>query len=67
MKLTVPVVLAAFLFSPVIAETTSAPVVEPLFFSMDEVDLEQLKWKKRPVVVSADSELDPAFEDQMKN
>jgi hypothetical protein len=50
----------------VAAPTETSSAEEPLFFSMDEVDLSQFKWKKRPVVVFAESELDPAFGDQMQ-
>jgi hypothetical protein len=65
MKSLVHLVLAAFFAAPLMAEESATPVREPLFFSMDEVDLSQFKWKKRPVVVFAESELDPAFIDQM--
>ncbi|MEM1352714.1 MAG: DUF4174 domain-containing protein [Pseudomonadota bacterium] len=58
-------IIAAFFALPAIPQTADSPESEPLFFSMDEVDLEQFKWKKRPVVVFADSELDPAFQEQM--
>lgn len=40
-------------------------VDEPLFVTMEDVDLSQLKWKKRPVVVFADTPDDPAFATQM--
>ncbi len=66
MKLILPLVIAAVLASPVGAQQTGDPDGEQLFFSMDEVDLNQFKWKKRPVVVFAESELDPAFVDQMR-
>ncbi|MEM6886831.1 MAG: DUF4174 domain-containing protein [Pseudomonadota bacterium] len=38
---------------------------DPLIVTMDEVDLNQLKWKKRPVVVFADTPDDPAFGTQI--
>ena len=66
MKTLLPFVLAALFASPLSAENGEAPDSEKLFFSMDEVDLSQFKWKKRPVVVFADSELDPAFVEQME-
>ncbi|ABG31636.1 DUF4174 domain-containing protein [Roseobacter denitrificans] len=66
MKTLLPFVLAALFASPLSAENGEAPASEQLFFSMDEVDLSQFKWKKRPVVVFADSDLDPAFVEQMK-
>lgn len=65
MKKLLPLVMACFLANPTSAESVE-PVDElPLFFAMDEVSLSQFKWKKRPVVVFADSALDPAFEEQM--
>lgn len=66
MKLLVPFVIAAFFATNGHAEEPADLDKEALFFSMDEVDLAQLKWKKRPVVVFADSELDPAFIEQME-
>ncbi len=66
MKSLVPIVLAVFFAAPAAANEAEELGKEPLFFSMDEVDLTQFKWKKRPVVVFAESELDPAFVDQMQ-
>jgi len=59
-------VIACLFAAPAAAQTETSAAGEPLFFSMDEVDLSQFKWKKRPVVVFAESELDPAFGDQMQ-
>lgn len=66
MKRTLPFVISAFFAFPALAQTADETVESTLFFSMDEVDLEQFKWKKRPVVVFAESELDPAFQEQME-
>lgn len=66
MKHVLPLVFAAILTTPLSAEDVGPAAEEQLFFSMDEVDLNQFKWKKRPVVVFAESELDPAFIDQMR-
>ncbi len=66
MKPVLPLVFAAILASPLGAEDVGPSPDERLFFSMNEVDLNQFKWKKRPVVVFAESELDPAFIDQMR-
>lgn len=61
-----PIVMACFLAaSAAVAQTDEVKSDLPLFFFMDDVRLSQFKWKKRPVVVFADSELDPAFEEQM--
>ncbi|MGD9294741.1 MAG: DUF4174 domain-containing protein [Roseobacter sp.] len=59
------IVSTVFFALPVAAQTENAAVDDALFFSMDEVELSQFKWKKRPVVVFAESELDPAFIEQM--
>jgi hypothetical protein len=66
MKPILPFVIAALLAIPAAAQESASSGEEALFFSMDEVDLNQFKWKKRPVVVFAESELDPAFVDQMQ-
>jgi hypothetical protein len=66
MKSLVPFVIAAFFAVPSSAEDAVSASGETLFFSMNEVDLTQFKWKKRPVVVFAESELDPAFIEQME-
>lgn len=65
MKTLLALVMAAFFAIPLYAETPVEAAEGQLFFSMDEVDLTQFKWKKRPVVVFADSDLDPSFVDQM--
>lgn len=65
MKLLVPLVIAALFTAPSLVPSAGAEEPDDLFFSMNEVDLAQFKWKKRPVVVFAESELDPAFIAQM--
>lgn len=65
MKSLSSLILLSFLaISPALAENGTPPE-DKLFFSMDEVELSQFKWKKRPVVVFAESDLDPAFIEQM--
>ena len=66
MRSLLPVVLALFSALPVAAQDVAPQDGDALFFSMDEVDLSQFKWKKRPVVVFAESDLDPAFIEQME-
>ena len=66
MRRLVPIVIAVFFAAPALSQEGSAVGKEALFFSMDEVDLSQFKWKKRPVVVFAESDLDPAFVEQME-
>lgn len=65
MKRTLLFVISTFFAIPAAAQTVDSGADTALFFSMDEVDLEQFKWKKRPVVVFAESDLDPAFQEQM--
>ncbi|MEM9577705.1 MAG: DUF4174 domain-containing protein [Pseudomonadota bacterium] len=66
MRPLVPFVIAAFFAAPAVSQDVQADGKETLFFSMNEVDLTQFKWKKRPVVVFAESDLDPAFVEQME-
>ena len=66
MKSVLPLVIAGLFATDLSAQSAPAAEGEPLFLSMDEVDLSQFKWKKRPVVVFAESELDPAFVTQME-
>lgn len=49
---------------PAFADTDGAEIV--LFAPADMDDLSEFKWKKRPIMVFADSENDPAFEKQME-
>lgn len=65
MKQALPFVISVFFALPAVAQTADSPTPDALFFSMNEVDLSQFKWKKRPVVVFAESDLDPAFQEQM--
>lgn len=65
MKTLLPLVMAGVFTTSALAEDTNAAIEPPLFFSMDEVDLDDFKWRHRPVVVFAESALDPAFEEQM--
>ncbi len=66
MKSLVPIVMAALFAAPALSEDVQADGKDALFFSMNEVNLTQFKWKKRPVVVFAESDLDPAFVEQME-
>ena len=44
----------------------SASGEEPLIRPAGDTDLSEFMWKKRPIIVFADSENDPAFVDQME-
>lgn len=66
MKPILPLVLACFFANSTAAQTAEAEPDTELFVTMDEVDLNQFKWKNRPIVVFSDSESNPAFVEQMQ-
>ncbi|WVX49811.1 hypothetical protein ROLI_029060 [Roseobacter fucihabitans] len=66
MKPILPFVIACFFATGSTAQTVIVPGPETLFVEMDDVDLNQFKWKKRPVVVFSDSENNNAFIEQME-
>ncbi|MCV3272953.1 DUF4174 domain-containing protein [Roseobacter sinensis] len=66
MRPILPIVLACFFANTTAAQTAEAEPETDLFVTMDEVDLNQFKWEKRPVVVFSDSENNPAFIEQMQ-
>ncbi|MDW3222677.1 MAG: DUF4174 domain-containing protein [Paracoccaceae bacterium] len=66
MKPILPIVIACFFANGMVAQTTEPEPTEMLFLQIDEVDLNQFKWKNRPVVVFSDSENNPAFIEQMR-
>lgn len=66
MKPLLPIVIACFFANGMVAQTTNPDPTEMLFLEIDEVDLNQFKWKNRPVVVFSDSENNPAFIEQMR-
>ncbi|MGC3936256.1 DUF4174 domain-containing protein [Roseobacter sp. EG26] len=66
MKKILPLVLACFFANATMAQTAEPDLAETLFVTMEDVDLKQFKWKKRPVVVFADSEDNPAYIEQTR-
>ena len=66
MKSLLPLVIACLFAIPAVAEGTQPPSEDPLFITMNEINLTEVKWKKRPVVVFADTVDDPAFAEQME-
>jgi len=60
-----PFVIACFFAFTAAAEDIKTAPEDTLFITMDEVQLDSLVWKKRPVVVFADTPDDPAFIQQM--
>ena len=65
MKPLIPFVIAAFFATFGHAQTTSAEAESVQIIPADMVDLNEFRWKKRPVLVFADSADDPAFIEQM--
>ncbi|WP_299962707.1 DUF4174 domain-containing protein [uncultured Roseobacter sp.] len=66
MKPILPIVMACFFANTGAAQTAEPEPMPELFTTMDEVNLNQFKWKNRPIVVFADSEDNPAFDEQMR-
>lgn len=66
MKPTLAIVFAGLLALPLAAQETSPTPSEEVFPPSEDTDLKQFVWKKRPVVVFADSAADPRFIEQME-
>lgn len=66
MKRLIALVIAGFFASHAVAEDTASAGVDPVFLSDDTSDLSEFVWTKRPVIVFADSENDPSFQQQME-
>ncbi|WP_295316050.1 DUF4174 domain-containing protein [Roseobacter sp.] len=66
MKRLLPVVLMSFFAAAPLPGTAEETVADPLFVDVTEVDLKQFKWKKRPLVVFADTPDDPMFIEQLE-
>ena len=65
MKPLIPFVIAAFFATFGHAQTTSAEAESVQIIPADMADLNEFRWKKRPVLVFANSADDPAFIEQM--
>ncbi|MGH1451960.1 MAG: DUF4174 domain-containing protein [Paracoccaceae bacterium] len=59
-------VLLAFLATPLVAQTLPEPMPDLPMANGVEADLNEFLWIKRPIVVFADSPLDPRFVEQMR-
>jgi hypothetical protein len=66
MKPILPVVIAALFCNPLMAEEVAETAENTVFLQAGEAELNQFVWKKRPLVVFADSESDPRFTEQME-
>lgn len=66
MKRLIPIVIAGLIATGAVAQETVAMESEPLFLPADMPDLSEFRWKKRPVLVFADSGDDPAYIEQIE-
>ena len=66
MKPLIPFVIAAFFATFGHAQTTNSGPHSVQIIPADMADLNEFRWKKRPVLVFADSVDDPAFIEQME-
>ena len=63
----IPVVIAALIATAPVAQETAVVDEYTLFAPADMADLSEFRWKKRPVLVFADSENDPAYIEQLES
>jgi hypothetical protein len=66
MKRLISLVFAGLIAATASAQSADVSAEDPLFLPADMADLSEFQWKKRPVLVFADSENDPAFVSQME-
>ncbi|HDZ51786.1 MAG TPA: DUF4174 domain-containing protein [Sulfitobacter litoralis] len=66
MKSVIALVFAGLFAVSAGAGTVSEPQVPDLFLPADMENLSEFHWKKRPILVFADSEDDPAYQTQME-
>lgn len=66
MKPILPFVIAALIAGPALAQSTTESTENTVFSQATETDLSQFVWKKRPVVVFADSDADPRYQEQIE-
>ena len=66
MKRLIPIVIAGLIATGALAQETGAMERETLFAPADMPDLSEFRWKKRPVLVFADSDNDPAYIEQLE-
>ncbi|EDQ05120.1 hypothetical protein DSM14862_00931 [Sulfitobacter indolifex] len=66
MKRLISLVFAGLLATTAPAQEAGVLADDPLFMAADMDDLSQFQWKKRPVLVFANSANDPAYVEQME-
>ncbi|MDZ7709846.1 MAG: DUF4174 domain-containing protein [Roseovarius sp.] len=65
MKQLIALVLLAFAAAPALAQDAAPDVEIPMIVSADEINLNDLRWIKRALVVFADTPADPRYIEQM--
>ncbi|MEM7521857.1 MAG: DUF4174 domain-containing protein [Pseudomonadota bacterium] len=65
MKRFIPFVIAGLIATGAVAQDAATETDAMLFQAADMADLSEFRWKKRPVLVFADSADDPAFIEQL--
>lgn len=66
MKSLLPIVIAALIASQGLAQEAGETPDLGVFSQANESDLNQFVWKKRPIVVFADSDADPRYTEQIE-
>ncbi len=66
MKPILTLVFAVFTATAALAQSEEGTPFDGMIFSADGINLNELKWKKRPLVVFADTPNDPRFIEQME-
>jgi hypothetical protein len=65
MKRTLSIVIATLFATSAFAQDTNETLRDSVFVMQSESDLNQFVWKKRPVVVFADTDADPRYIEQI--
>ncbi|WP_390910647.1 DUF4174 domain-containing protein [Pseudosulfitobacter sp. SM2401] len=66
MKRTLSIVIATLFATCAVAQDTSLSLEDTVFVTQSEANLNEFVWKKRPVVVFADSDADPRYGEQIE-
>jgi hypothetical protein len=66
MKRILPIVIAALFASQSVAQDATETAENTVFSQSETADLKRFVWKKRPVVVFADSDADPRYVEQIE-
>ena len=66
MKRILPIVIAALFANQLMAQDAPETAPNTVFSHASDTDLTQFVWKKRPIVVFADSNADPRYAEQIE-